>query len=324
MRLRLALIALSLACVPAFAQVPDRPTYADRCAAEMGRIPAFNCLAGKLLPITVNGVVQTRTVDACDKPVQLKMIDKQCVPFSRIQELNTGRPGVLTLALCRKYFDRNVAKPEANELFDDIAIIQHDSATGRTCFFQSEVSSKGDRGIDGRRVPSPSDRTAAADAVWMTTSRVGNSVECTKCHAADPFVWSPYIAQTVDVDRWDPHGRYDSNFANLFGNPSKTFRPANNACLDCHHFGRGPKPNVNLTDKRKDNACNALVTPSPCRTGHIPHSRRKSGCRPISAPMSPHSSPRSTHRSRRSSDAAPLPTSPNAAPTSPTAGSRAA
>ena len=259
MRLRLALIALSLACVPAFAQVPDRPTYADRCAAEMGRIPAFNCLAGKLLPITVNGVVQTRTVDACDKPVQLKMIDKQCVPFSRIQELNTGRPGVLTLALCRKYFDRNVAKPEANELFDDIAIIQHDSATGRTCFFQSEVSSKGDRGIDGRRVPSPSDRTAAADAVWMTTSRVGNSVECTKCHAADPFVWSPYIAQTVDVDRWDPHGRYDSNFANLFGNPSKTFRPANNACLDCHHFGRGPKPNVNLTDKRKDNACNALV-----------------------------------------------------------------
>ena len=62
MRLRLALLALSFGCAPAFAQVPDRPTYADRCAAEMGRIPRFNCLAGNLLPITVNGAPKTESV----------------------------------------------------------------------------------------------------------------------------------------------------------------------------------------------------------------------------------------------------------------------
>ena len=91
MRLRLALFALPFACAPAFTQVPDRPTYADRCAIEMGRIPAFNCLAGALLPITVNGVAQTKSVDECDRPVQLQMLNtgKQCVPFSRIQTLRT-------------------------------------------------------------------------------------------------------------------------------------------------------------------------------------------------------------------------------------------
>ena len=261
MRLRLALIALPFAFLPAFAQ-PDRVTYANLCAAELGPIPVFNCLNGTVLPITVNKKSQKTTTASCDKPVQLGLhFGKQCVPFARIQELKTGKPDALTLALCRKYFDRPLIpakggqpaiKPENNPFFDDIAIIQHDKTTGRTCFFQSNVSSqKTDLGIDGRKVPSPSDPSAT---IWMSTTHIRNSVECTKCHAADPFVWSPYIAQSVDVSRWDADGRYDSNFGDLFGKQSTIFRPDNNECLTCHRFGRGPNMDAN-----KANACNGLV-----------------------------------------------------------------
>src|SRR5262245_366543 len=106
MRLCLIPMLLALCCAPAGAQ-PDRVTYANLCAAELGSIPEFNCLNGTVLPITVNKKPQKTTTASCDNPVQLGLhFGKQCVPFARIQELKTGKPDVLTLALCRKYFDR--------------------------------------------------------------------------------------------------------------------------------------------------------------------------------------------------------------------------
>src|SRR5262245_45799421 len=82
----------------ASAAPPDRPTYAAQCAAEMGKIPAFNCLNGQLLDITVNGVSQSQLVANCDKPVQLGLGGgSQCVPFSRLLALDTGKPNVTTI-----------------------------------------------------------------------------------------------------------------------------------------------------------------------------------------------------------------------------------
>src|SRR6266404_2774962 len=77
MRFRLAFTGLAPALVVLFAstaghaQFPDRPTYADLCAAEMGTIPAFNCMEGAELKIAVDGHNTTKSVDKCDHPVQL-------------------------------------------------------------------------------------------------------------------------------------------------------------------------------------------------------------------------------------------------------------
>ena len=78
------------------------------------------------------------------------------------------------------------------------------------------------------------------------------------CHAADPFIWSTFVAQKADLSKWDPLGKYDSNFAGLFGAYGKVFSPAGNACTSCHRFGKGPA---------NDLACNSFPTRY---TGHLP------------------------------------------------------
>ncbi|HEX3763510.1 MAG TPA: hypothetical protein VHW23_32665 [Kofleriaceae bacterium] len=232
-RLLLLVSIATLTPRPAAGDPPDRAGYAAQCAAEMGKIPAFNCLDGQLLDITVNGASQTQLVGDCDKPVQLGLGGgSQCVPFSRLLNLNTGNSNVTTVAICRKYF----ASTGPNDpRFDDIAMIQHDKASGRTCFFQSQLEAD----LDGRTVPSPSDTTAQAAKYWFDTPSV-SGIGCPKCHAADPFIWSSFVAQKADLGKWDPLGKYDSNFANMFGGFTKVFQPAGNACTACHRFGRRP------------------------------------------------------------------------------------
>src|SRR5207247_2395276 len=82
-------------------------TYAERCAAEMGNIPAFSCLEGKPLEITVEGAKATKLVKSCDRPAQLASLgrgDRRCVRGSRlVPGLSTGHKDVVTVALCRKY-----------------------------------------------------------------------------------------------------------------------------------------------------------------------------------------------------------------------------
>jgi hypothetical protein len=232
-----ALFALLL--VPAAeAAPPSRADYAEQCAAEMGRIPTFNCLNGELLDITVNGVPQSAPVPSgtCDKPVGLGLAGNQCVPFSRLLTLDTGKPNVTTIAICRKYLASNGPQ---DSRFDDIAMIQHDKQSGRTCFFQSHLEAN----LDGKDVPSPSDRSDRASHYWQENEDGGvgpGSVPCTSCHGADPFIWSPFVAQKADLGRWNPNGKYDSNFAGVFGRPTQIFEPANSACVVCHRFGRGP------------------------------------------------------------------------------------
>ena len=240
-----ALIAL-VGGAQSAAAPPDRATYAAQCAADMGQIPGFNCMTGALLDITVNNVSQTQPVANCDKPVQLGLGgNSQCVPYSRLLMLNTDNPGVTTVAICRKYF---ASTGPDDSRFDDIAMIQHNKVSGRTCFFQSKLEAA----LDGRTVPSPSDTTPQAAQYWLDNTPGGPSgITCTNCHAADPFIWSSFVAQQADLAQWDPLGKFTSNFADLFGKFSKVFQPNGNACTSFHRFGHGPT---------SDNACNVFPT----------------------------------------------------------------
>jgi hypothetical protein len=230
--------------------------YAARCAAEMGVIPKFSCLDGDLLPITVLGKPQTNPVPKCDKPVQLGLVDEigQCVPFSRLVHLTTSTkdPNIITIAICRKY---KGSTSETDPEFDDIAMVSHNKATGHTCFFQSPVRRKR---YDGQSIPGPTDEDA--DRVWgerktANDEKVGGfgpaGQRCNDCHSAGPFLWSPYVGQVVDAEKatkeWNPNGKWDSNFANMFSMPSILLRPRyeksgntyDNACLECHRLGNG-------------------------------------------------------------------------------------
>ena len=220
------------------AEPSSRLAYAQQCADEMGAIPEFNCLSGQVIPITKDGVPQTQPTggENCDNPVQLGLGGGagQCVPFARFMTISTGNANVTTAIVCRKY---EASGPQgANDpMFRDIAVIQHNKATGNTCFFQSKLSGPLH---NGTAVPSPQSNSAAASNVWLEPGPNGpDNIRCTRCHDADPFIWSPYIVQVADLSKWDPLGAWNSNFLDAFGMTVKTFKPDGNACTTCHRIG---------------------------------------------------------------------------------------
>ena len=273
MRLHFVLIGVfgTVLCAPSHAQI-SRVEYARQCAKEIEPLPAFNCMDGAPsgnevheLEILVNDKAVKKHVEKCDNPVQLELSggQGQCVPFSRLVKLNSVKPTVLAFAICRKYLDRGTTDDQrAKEpTFDDIAVVQHDRLTGKTCFFQSTFEDPADPDKkathDGKKtVPQPTSDSADAKKFWAESPEV-ISIGCTKCHAGDPFYWSPYVAPVLDKLELNPNGRYNSNFAGLFGAPTKTFRPKlspteNNACVTCHRFGLGPQFD-------KDKVCNRFI-----------------------------------------------------------------
>lgn len=237
MKRRLAFLFAALApLAPAVAAPPaSRLIYAQQCAAEMGTIPDFNCMSGQIIPITKNGVALTQpaTGEDCDRPVQLGLgAGSQCVPFARFLTVSTGNPNVTTAIVCRKY---GASTGPSDPMFRDIAVIQHDSTTGSTCFYQSKLQGPLHNGTN---VPSPQSPLPAANDVWLEPGVSGpDDIRCTRCHDADPFIWSPYIAQVADLSKWDPNGPWNSNFLDAFGTTVKTFEPDDNECTVCHRIG---------------------------------------------------------------------------------------
>jgi hypothetical protein len=236
--IRIRLVAVTAFCLIFPTAVGAGPSsrleYAQKCAAEMGPVPAFNCLDGQLIPITKHGIAQSSPSNECDKPVQLGLSTSgQCIPFARLLRLPTSDPDVETVAICRKY--HGSSGPD-DPIFHDIAVIQHNRATGNTCFFQAPVPLE--TPVDGRVVPSPQADTGEARSYWLEPTGGGpGGIDCTQCHDADPFIWSPYVAQVADLSKWDPLGKWSANFQGLFPSAPRTFSPSGNACAACHRIG---------------------------------------------------------------------------------------
>lgn len=202
--------------------------YANFCVQELGEIPffkkrgngkydTFDCrdfvgedgeplpgVEGALVPLSVDdeprdscdpGESTVRTydcVDKCDRGMWLTASN-----FTGLGRKAACQPGVTVttgkneqgshwVLLCRKVekTSNNVSMLKTKR-FNDIAIIGTNPKTGKTCFFQN----KEDVGNDGGRVTHPGD-VARSGAIWPSTP----SSYCTgNCHAADPFVHSPWI-----------------------------------------------------------------------------------------------------------------------------------
>jgi len=229
------------------AQAETLYDYGRQCAEQIAEIPAFSCMAGEEIPITVDGkpVPADTAPPRCDRPSLLPQADaqSQCVPGSRALVLRDDKTAQIS-AICRK----QVARPAGSPLFDEINVISHSLKDGKTCWFTAKAKApmSAHKGIDGRAVPSPSTlkRPAVpADRVWQTPHQVANSQPaCISCHDSGPFMYSPYIAQTTQLPG-DPFGFYEPKaigadfkraWARLhaFGITTR-----GNTCTACHRMG---------------------------------------------------------------------------------------
>ncbi len=221
--------------------------YGRQCAEQIAEIPAFDCMAGEEIPITLAGkpVPADKAPPSCDRPSLLHQADaqSQCVPGSRALVLRDDQMAQIS-AICRK----QVARPAGSWLFDEINVISHSLKDGKTCWFTAKAKAplSAGAGIDGRAVPSPSTlkRPAVpADKVWQTPHQVAwSQPACVNCHDSGPFMYSLYIAQTTQLPG-DPFGFYQPKaigedfkkaWARLhaFGITTR-----GNTCTACHRMG---------------------------------------------------------------------------------------
>ncbi len=234
--------------------LPEIVKYGQICADKLGPIPSFSCNDdGQVLPITVtqpNGTVTTPTtpVPKCDRPIYLGTGDNNyCKPFARIGRLKT-KEGVETTFICRQYGQ----VPGADHpLFNDVAIVQHSTVTGETCWFQALSSNSGP--LYGKRVPPPTElvrpdgldpRAKNAEQFWLTPQGTAG-INCVNCHDSDPFMHSPYVDQVRQGDSTlvasSPRSKYimlGPQFG--FGNWPTAYNvtPSGNALCDtCHRIG---------------------------------------------------------------------------------------
>jgi hypothetical protein len=236
--LRLGVCSLLVLLAPAAWAQQELLSYARECAEKIGPIPAFSCLDGTRVPITVDNKVPAAYVPqmTCDRPSLLppgpgENTDGQCIPESRALVLRDDGK-VQISAYCRQ----KKIRPAGTSLYDEVDLISHNVETGSTCWFQALAPNplSADKGLDGRRVPSPEE---AAKNFWNTPAKTA-SANCGACHDSDPFMYSPLIGQTGKMPR-DPLGLYANDIGEDFKKWPKplSLSTRGNTCTGCHRIG---------------------------------------------------------------------------------------
>ncbi|NOQ76510.1 MAG: hypothetical protein GQ475_01705 [Methylococcaceae bacterium] len=208
--------------------------YANRCQQIMGKIPRFSCkVNGSPIPVSGNKYCP-------------QLGGNECITGSYAGSLDVGNNKVTTLFICRKS-----KATTSDNLFHDMAIVQHNRETGDTCWFQTDPDSR--TVTDGFNAPSP--MGADANGYWLEPKDFG-PLNCQRCHDADPFILTLYVAQVFGESptKWNPNGKYYPNFQRVFHDPTpKIFSPPENKCISCHRYGEntviGKNGATNLLNK---------------------------------------------------------------------------
>lgn len=226
----------------------DIIAYGRECAKKVAPIPAFDCLdekKGSVVPITVNGVTPSKYEPqmTCDRPSLFyqagEKTDGHCVPDTRVLVLQDDKKAQIS-AVCRQKEIRDASSP----LFDEIDVISHNLETGSTCWFQAlaQPPLSPARGLNGRRVPPPDEVTPpagqpSAKKFWNSPEQTAKA-DCVSCHDSDPFMYSPFIAQTGKLPA-DPLGKYANDIGAPFQKWKKPFSLSTrgNTCTSCHRIG---------------------------------------------------------------------------------------
>ncbi|MCA9567328.1 MAG: hypothetical protein KC656_05775 [Myxococcales bacterium] len=225
--------------------------HAQECAQVLGPIPGFDCLTdADPVPVTRDGVPQTtQNPSTCDRP---SLLEGSCNIWTRAGAKQgtwsdgSPRPEVTFVFTCRSSDDQ--APTDEGGEYHDVAMIGHNRDTGATCFFQSFP--------DGRVRYFPSPMTAGSGApdygevdalqVWDPPAETA-SIECHRCHNADPWIHSPWIDQMPSralpeepMVPWTELGSAyhvaGTEFA-YWAEELAYFDIPGNPCLSCHRIG---------------------------------------------------------------------------------------
>lgn len=219
----------------------DVVQYGKDCARLIAEAPPYDCLDGEIVPITVDGKTPTAYTHhmTCDRPAYLpypEQTDGQCAPYSRVRTVRDD--DVQMLLFCRRMYIR----PKDDPHFDSIEIIMHNVVTGSTCFFISKNFGGNPKGDDGRRVPPPSEETpppgnVSARELWGTPEEIAEH-KCIMCHDSDPWMRTPWIAQTAQLPA-DPWGFHSVDVGGPFAAWPKpmSITTRGNTCTGCHRIG---------------------------------------------------------------------------------------
>ncbi len=241
---RTGLVAAASLLVAVAAKGDDSYTlqdYGKQCAQKIAEVPVFNCLDLDVIPITVNGEVpESYSPDmTCDRPAMLpypEHTDGNCAPYSRVKVNRDD--DIQMIQLCRRMFIRPIDDPN----FDSIEVIMHNVKSGSTCFFISKDFGQDPAGTNSSRVPPPTEleppkgEVSAAD-LWATPEEVA-SHGCVYCHDSDPWMRTPWIAQTgqLPANPWGFH-TVDVDGPMAAWPKPESIATRGNTCVGCHRIG---------------------------------------------------------------------------------------
>jgi len=204
--------------------------FARKCDQAIGvTVPDFNCDVGTLVPTThltpANAPYDKGT---CDRPNQLHQV---CDPGSRFQVLKRTSSAYV-VAHCRKQ-----GHPMDNGRYKDIAVIQHNTTNGATCFYQAL-----DDNLKGDDVKAPSKGISAWS--WKSPATTA-AINCAGCHDNGPIIRSPYLSQITGPNRLPGAGDWSFNRDQPYAFVGPDFASWNsfkveitgNRCNDCHRMG---------------------------------------------------------------------------------------
>jgi len=157
--------------------------FALRCDRAMGgvTVPAFDCED----PTSTEPPRQGTGSGSCEAP---NVLNQECDPGSHFHVLhrNENNDGIYIVAHCR----HQAAHGNAADQFGDVAVIQYNSNSGATCFYQALRT-----GLP-RNAPAPSAGTGPG--YWVSPQQTA-SINCVRCHDTGPLIRSPYLAQLGQV-----------------------------------------------------------------------------------------------------------------------------
>jgi len=253
--------------------------YARQCEQETGiSVPAFACddpnstlvpmthafdNAGNPLPFDATSnfpelysKLRRGSGGRCDKPDRL---NEECDPGSRFHITNRNADAYV-VAHCRK-------KGNPGNQWGDIAVIQHNTKNGATCFYQ-----EGPRSGLSNNVAAPA---AGGPNEWQSPAGTAFQ-QCVGCHDNGPIIRSPYLSQITGANQLPGAG--DTTF-NSVSQPYyfvgedfahwKAYRVEvkGNECNTCHRMGVN-----NISDGGTSIDFGIRATQKELELGKNPHS----------------------------------------------------
>ncbi len=178
----LILLLVPAAFVPRTAAASDTlKEYDDKCTKAIGEaVPTFDCNSGTLVPTT------NASGGSCDRP---NVLNGECDPGSYFKVIKNSEK-VAIVAMCRKK-----GNDATQELYGDIAVIQHNKETGATCFYQAPPD-RPNPPLSGH-VLAPS----GIDGKWRWLEPAATAaIGCGECHDNGPILRTPYLSQITGKD----------------------------------------------------------------------------------------------------------------------------